>query len=807
MDIEKIKTLNNVEFYDKGQKINLELTDEFKSGLEILENSDRSIFITGKAGCLGIGTKVLMYDGSYKNVEDVIIGDKLMGIDSKPRNVIKLHRGNEQMYWVHQKKGMSYRVDESHILSLKHVIPAKRKRITFNGKRIFTDEIISEKKVETLNISVKDYLNLSKGSIIKKHSKGYKSPLIKFKEINLEIDPYYLGLWLGDGHTNNINKITNFDNEIISYLKENYEAIIVGNSKGTYSIQKKYTEQFKSLYNISRGFDLSEKYIPKKYLLNSVENRLKLLAGLIDSDGTSILNGKQYSITINKKQLSNDITFLCRSLGFSTTQKKIYKKCTNCKDKNTHRECFIIQFTPEIDIPILIKKKRKIEEISNFKNRKHTGIKIEKDIIDNYYGFQLDGDNLFILEDFTVTHNCGKSTLLNYFVSESDKEVVVLAFTGLAAINVGGETIHSFFKFPLGFIDYTKIKKSQVFEQKIKNVDVIVIDEISMVRADMIDAIDKCLRIHKDDSKPFGGVQMIFMGDLHQLPPIIDSSIKNIYFKEYSTPFFFSANAFITYRLPYLNLEKIFRQKDENFIKALNSIRERNVDLYESLEHINDNVLKDKRILVNEMLKGETICITTTNKKSKEVNDYFLGKLKTKFFSYHGKVTGDFEEKAYPTDLNLKLKVGGKVMFIRNHPEREYVNGDVGIVDCLDNNRIVVKIKNREVTLEKVTWEKYKYELDEETGSIEKKTVGSFEQFPLKLAWSITIHKSQGQSYNRVFIDFGMGTFTSGQAYVALSRCRSFEGLMLNNPISVIDVKLDDNIQTFYKMFDNIMEL
>lgn len=334
----------------------------------------------------------------------------------------------------------------------------------------------------------------------------------------------------------------------------------------------------------------------------------------------------------------------------------------------------------------------------------------------------------------------GKSTLLNYFVSETDKIVAVLAFTGLAAINVGGETIHSFFKLPLGFIETHKIKKNPKITEKVKNLEVIVIDEISMVRADMIDAIDRSLRIHKDETKPFGGIQMVFMGDLHQLPPIIDNGLKRIYFNKYKTPFFFSGDVFITYSLPYLNLVKIFRQKDENFIKALNSVRERNRDLYNSLELINENVLKDKRKLVKEMIKGETVCITTTNKKSKEINDYFLSKLDTEVHKYKAKIIGDFDEKSYPTDKTLELRVGGKVMLLRNNKDAGYVNGDVGIITYLDENHVVVKKNGNEVVIEKADWEKYKYEINED-GTFERKKVGSFIQFPLKLAWSITIHK------------------------------------------------------------------
>lgn len=426
-------------------------------------------------------------------------------------------------------------------------------------------------------------------------------------------------------------------------------------------------------------------------------------------------------------------------------------------------------------------------------------------------------NSLFI----TGKAGCGKTTLLSLFVNNTSKRTAVLAFTGLAAINAGGETIHSFFKLPLGFLDYTKLnnKKSNLIE-KLNTVDVIVIDEISMVRADMIDAMDKLLRVHRDSPEPFGGVQMIFMGDLHQLPPIIDKEMGKAYFQHYKTPFFFSADTFKEYRLPYLNLKKIFRQKDKNFINALNSVRERNGNLYESLEIINDKVDYDKINLAKELKYGETLCITTTNKKSKEINDYFLNKLKTKEFSFSAIIKGDFDEKSYPTDKVLKLRLGAKVMAIRNDPEKYYVNGDIGIITYIDKRKIRVKFKRNEIFINPAKWEKYKYtkvekneddlnETDENENKkyeLKKEVVGEFEQFPLKLAWSITIHKSQGQTYNKVHIDFGNGTFTSGQAYVALSRCKSLDGISLSKEIFITDVILDENIKIFYDMFDDIME-
>lgn len=796
-----------ISFVYEEEIIHIKLTSEFLNAFELLENNNSNVFITGKAGCLGKGTKVLMFDGEFKRVENIKVGDRLMGIDSTPRHVTSLCRGKEQMYWVHQNKGNSYRVNESHILSLKHVIPAKKDRVRLpNGKR---ERILwsnfSEKKIETLNITVKDYLNLSKGSIKRKHSKGYKSGLINFKESPLLIDPYYLGLWLGDGHTNEINRITNFDLEIIEYLKNNYNAIKLGNSKSTYSLSGQFTDDFKYIFSLKNAHTLERKYIPRSYLFNSKENRIKLLAGLIDSDGSYDAKGKQYEITIANEKLANNITYLTRSLGFATTLKKVTKKCTNCRDNEKQREAWRIRFTSDLEIPVLLERKKQ-KLISNFKNRLHTGIKIEKDVVDDYYGFELDGDHLFILEDFTVTHNTGKSTLMKYFKSRTKKQVATVAFTGLAAINVKGVTIHSFFHFPLGFI--RNVPTIDEMKPIFRTLDTIIVDEVSMCRADIIDAMDKSLRLHRMNNEPFGGVQMIFIGDLYQLPPIIEEDLKEIYGRHYATPFFFDAKVFKNKYYPVINLEKIHRQSDQTFIDILNNVRERK-NVTATLNQLN--------VKVNPSPKGlrenNTIVICTTNDKVRSINNLFLSKLTTPLFSYQATIKGTFDELSFPTNKTLDLKQGAKVIFVKNDKFKSYVNGDVGIVTRLSPSEIHVQTRTGQIILHKEEWEKIKYKKvvskDEKgneiagTERIEKEVIGTFKQYPIKLAWAITIHKSQGQTYDSVLIDFDRGCFTSGQAYVALSRCRTFEGLTLKRPVLAEDIIVDSRIHNYTKVFNN----
>ena len=390
-------------------KYKITLDEDQKKVKESIFNN-QIVVITGRAGCLAYGTKIIMYDGSVKEVQDIVVGDQLMGVDSTHRTVLSLARGKQQMYKIVQNKGISYIVNEDHILSLINNIPAKYRRKTLNGKRVFDYNSVplSEKKSEVLNISVKNYLKLNKKLI--KQTKGYISDTVQFPEKPLPIDPYYLGLWLGDGNKRSIRSITTNDIVIIKYLKSigaehskshKFEMLL---PKGTYGTE------FKKIYELNTVDGLDEKYIPKDYIINSKENRLKLLAGLIDSDGYYVNKGKYYEIGLKDKILLENITYICRSLGFKTNFRERLSKMTRTDGSiyqcTTYRLSIIL--TNDLEIPIKIERK-KHEKGSNFKNKKLTGIKVEKLNVDDYYGFELDGDGLFLLEDFTVTHNSGKS--------------------------------------------------------------------------------------------------------------------------------------------------------------------------------------------------------------------------------------------------------------------------------------------------------------------------------------------------------------------------------------------------------------
>jgi len=389
----------------------------------------------------------------------------------------------------------------------------------------------------------------------------------------------------------------------------------------------------------------------------------------------------------------------------------------------------------------------------------------------------------------------GKTLLLKYFRAKTIKNVAVLSFTGLAAINANGQTIHSFFSFPLGFIDPKAIKYNKFIVDILNKIDTIVIDEVSMVRADTMDAIDKSLKLHRGNTKHFGGVQMIFIGDLYQLPPIIEKDLNNIYTHFYKSPYFFDANIFNLIRLPLVSLEKIHRQKEHDLIEILNNVREKR-NIPETLEILNKRIVTDFSNLGND----DTIIICTTNKKVQEINTLFLNRINLPEFKYRAIINGDFDKQSHPTDELLILKEGSKIVFIKNDPQKLFVNGDVGIIKKLDAYYIEVELKGgRKLRLKKEVWEKFKYKLNE--GKVTREVVGTFEQYPLKLAWAITVHRVQGQTYNNVIIDLDKGAFTSGQTYVALSRARTMEGIKLKRPIFEKDIILDERILEYKNMF------
>lgn len=410
----------------------------------------------------------------------------------------------------------------------------------------------------------------------------------------------------------------------------------------------------------------------------------------------------------------------------------------------------------------------------------------------------------------------GKSTLLQYFRSKTRKKIVVLAPTGVAALNVQGETIHSFFGFRPD-ITIQKVKKLSKEDARIyKELDAIIIDEISMVRADLLDCIDKFLRLNaKHRKQPFGGTQIIFIGDLYQLPPVVSAKEKEMFATRYKSQFFFDADVFsaLSGQMEFIELEKIYRQKDDKFINLLNEIRN-NTITDESLALLNSRVGAEFSTSTN----GYSIHLTTTNEMATKINTQHLNALKTKIFTYSARVSGKFEKSSFPTDEILQLKIDAQVMLLNNDSYGRWVNGSIGkIVEIEqtddDEDVIIVKLSDgRTVDVSPHKWDIFHYTFNKEKNLIETEQIGSFIQYPMKLAWAVTIHKSQGKTFNRVVIDLTRGTFAGGQVYVALSRCTSFEGIVLTKPVKKGHIFMDRKIVDFltkyqYKLSERDMPL
>lgn len=382
----------------------------------------------------------------------------------------------------------------------------------------------------------------------------------------------------------------------------------------------------------------------------------------------------------------------------------------------------------------------------------------------------------------------GKSALLTYWRQNTGKNCVILAPTGIAAINIQGETIHSFFKFPHALIQKERIRRlwaSGLFEK----LELLVIDEVSMVRPDLLDGVDHALRLNRNRfDVPFGGVQIVLIGDLYQLPPVLDKELAEHYGELYDTRYFFSARVFEETEFHSLILKKNYRQQDKKFMSLLNKIR---------TNHVGEADLRLLNSRVDPALaeiSKDSIRLTPTNAVANVVNHARLARLPGKEFIYQAKIMGEYNRRAHPADELLRLKVGAQVLMVKNDPDKRWVNGSVGKVVELTSDGVKVQIGHGIYDVHPVKWEKIAYKHDEVTGDIIAEVVGSFEQFPAKLAWAVTIHKSQGLTFDRVVVDLDHGAFDHGQTYVALSRCRSFEGLILKRPVSFSDIIFDKRI-------------
>ena len=407
----------------------------------------------------------------------------------------------------------------------------------------------------------------------------------------------------------------------------------------------------------------------------------------------------------------------------------------------------------------------------------------------------------------------GKSTFLKYIRDNIKKKYVVLAPTGIAAVNVGGVTMHSFFRIPLKPLlpddpDFAvkrlreRMKYPKDLRKLIKELELIIIDEISMVRADVIDFIDKILRVYSSNMRePFGGKQLLLVGDIFQLEPVVTSDMREVLRTHYQNSYFFSANAFSQIEIVPIELKKIYRQNDSQFISMLDRIR-MGRPLQEDVLKLNQRVFeRDSASTSDDKM---VMTLATRRDMVDTINENRLKELSSKEMTYTGQITGDFPENSLPTTMELTIKVGAQVVFIKNDREKRWVNGSIGKIVKAKKNSIEIELESgAKYAVEKAVWENIVYKYDEKTNRVIENVIGTFEQYPIKLAWALTVHKSQGLTFNNVVIDIGRGAFSSGQTYVALSRCRSFEGMQLRSTVSERDIFVNPSIIEFSRQFNN----
>jgi ATP-dependent exoDNAse (exonuclease V) alpha subunit len=413
--------------------------------------------------------------------------------------------------------------------------------------------------------------------------------------------------------------------------------------------------------------------------------------------------------------------------------------------------------------------------------------------------FEHSSRNIFL----TGRAGTGKSTLLQYFRSSTRKNVAVVAPTGVAAVNIKGQTIHSFFNFRPDITPEAakEIRLRRDKRELYKKLDAIIVDEVSMVRADLLDCMDAFLRHNGPErDKPFGGVQMILIGDLYQLPPVVTGADREMFTALYPSPYFFDAKVFAKADFDLLELEKIYRQKDDRFIRLLNAVRD-NAVKPEDLALLNLRCRPD----FDPPPEDFYIYLTTTNDLADTINRARLSAIKGKVHAYTGEIDGAFDKKSLPTHEDLQLKIGAQVMLLNNDPMGRWVNGSIGhITDIIHGNEDAIRVRladGHDVDVAPFSWEMYKFVYDKELEKVESEIVGMFRQYPLRLAWAVTIHKSQGKTFSKVVIDVGRGTFSHGQSYVALSRCTTLDGIILKRPFMRAHIMLDTRVREFLENF------
>jgi len=420
--------------------------------------------------------------------------------------------------------------------------------------------------------------------------------------------------------------------------------------------------------------------------------------------------------------------------------------------------------------------------------------KVQDEIIDLLSD---DSEQQFIF--LTGAAGTGKTTLLERVKNQLSLKKMVVAPTGIAALNIGGTTINSAFRIGFETIPLITKSKDPRFGKLLRNLELLIIDEVSMVRAPMLDAISQSLQIHRNSEEPFGGIHVLACGDLFQLPPIIKESEERIIYEKYNSIYFFDAHSFKDMKMiSYFELTESFRQEeDQRFCELLNNIRI-GKDLDVTIDQINSNCF-------DPTLESEFfMTLTSRKKRAEELNEYKLGHIEGEEEIIKSKETGELNENDLPAPRELKIKVGANVMFIKNDPEGRWVNGTLGTIsECLDKKKKYIKVKINKKThkVEREAWNKVRFTYDEDSDEVLEEVISSFKQFPIKLGWAVTIHKSQGLTLESCSVDLGAGAFATGQAYVALSRCKNLSSLHLQRELKVSDALVDPDIIDFHQKF------
>lgn len=755
--------------------------------------SGESIFMTGVAGvgkCLGYNTPVIMVNGNVKMVQDIVEGEVIMGDDSTPRRILSTVIGKDNMYKITNNKGDSYVVNSHHILTFKATKSIRYRRgersiylASWGDKsgvvksKDFSNILEAKKYLENLpdlvDLPLKDCLD--KQNKWNQYFQGIYAKL-EFPEIKLEYDPYLVGLLLGDGN-NDEQRITNIDNDILKYIEDILQKYDI-----TYQVNQTEKRQKHLLSTFVENM-IKNKHIPYEYKINTAENRLLLLAGLIDTDGS--LSNNCYEIIQKSKKLAEDIYFVAKSLGFQVCMKECVKRT------GPYYSIYISGNTGSI--PVKNPRKKANTGITNKKSLV-SPIKIEYIGVDNYYGFEIDGNRRFVLGNFIITHN---TAVIKMFMRSyaSQRIIAITSTTGTSALLLNGTTLHSYLGigYGKGSVEAitTKILDMSWLKRRWIKLQTLIIDEVSMLDPILFDKLEIIARNVRRNNKPFGGIQLILSGDFLQLPCVGTDK------------FCFEADSWLKCIKYTIYLDQIIRQSNVTFQGVLNDVR-----LGQTTEEVRK--ILDSRIgvsLVNDFGIKPTR-LYSLNRDVDRINESELDALaidkNVQFYEY------EMDIVVYPTvnnkvaamekfkkDCNapeiLQVCTGAQVMLLKNLDlTLGLANGSRGVVINFFEEKPVVKFLNGQEKI--IDWEVWEVEEND-------KKILSAKQIPLRVAYAISIHKSQGSSLDYAEIDLST-IFEYGQAYVALSRVKSLEGLSIIN-VDYNHIKANPKAVAYYKYLEN----